>query len=124
MVNAVLKTNYEGAEFSMQYGGAESTGFGEFNFNGTVGTNFAQGRGNITFFGSYDRGTGLLSTDQDFTASSDKRPLFVGTRFEGQASLDGTSTVTPWASLQTPATFGTVRRNGAALTSASGQFHI
>ncbi|MBB6228715.1 outer membrane receptor protein involved in Fe transport [Polymorphobacter multimanifer] len=124
VVNAVLKTNYEGAEFSVQYGGAEGTGFREFNFNGTVGTNFAQGRGNITFFGSYDRGTGLLSTDQDFTASSDKRPLFVGTRFEGQASLDGTSTVTPWASLQTPATFGTVRRNGAALTSASGQFHI
>lgn len=124
VVNTVLKTNYQGAEFSMQYGGAESTGFREFNFNGTVGSDFAKGRGNITFFGSYDRGTGLLSTDQDFTASSDRRPLFVGTRFEGSNVLDGTSTVTPWASLQTPASFGTVRQNGAALTSASGQFHI
>jgi iron complex outermembrane receptor protein len=124
VVNTVLKTNYNGAEFSMQYGGAENTGFREFNFNGTVGSDFAKGRGNITFFGSYDKGTGLLSTEQDFTASSDKRPLFVGTRFDGATTLDGTSTVAPWASLQTPASFGTVRRNGAALTTASGQFHI
>jgi iron complex outermembrane recepter protein len=124
VVNTVLKTNYNGAEFSMQYGGAEKTGFREFNFNGTIGSDFAKGRGNITVFGSYDKGNGLLSTDQPFTASSDVRPLFAGTRFEGATSLDGTSTVAPWASLQTPATFGTVRQGTNALTTASGQFHI
>ena len=35
-------------------------------------------------FLSYDNRSGLESTDQGFTATADKRPLFVGTRFEGR----------------------------------------
>ncbi|MFD2431390.1 TonB-dependent receptor plug domain-containing protein [Sphingobium scionense] len=90
VVNTVLKTNYQGAELSLQYGGAEGTGLREFNGNGVIGTNFAENRGNITLFGSYDHGTGLDSTEQYYTESSDKRGLFEGTAFEGSTSLDGT----------------------------------
>lgn len=124
VVNTVLKSDFNGGDISIQYGGAEGTGFREFNANGVLGTNFAQGRGNITLFANYDHGTGLDSTEQAFTASSDKRSLFTGTRFDGVASLDGRSVTTPWLSAQTPASFGTVRSGTTALTSAAGLFHI
>ena len=80
VVNTVLKTDYQGAELSLQYGGAEGTGLREFNANGVIGTNFAENRGNITLFGSYDHGTGLDSTEQYYTESSDRRGLFEGRR--------------------------------------------
>lgn len=123
VVNTVLKSDYQGADISLQYGGAESTGYREFNANGVFGTDFAENRGNVTLFANYDHGTGLLSTEQDFTASSDKRDLFVGTRFEGATALDGRSTTTPWANLRT---YGNVpvALGGTALTNASGQFHV
>ncbi|MCJ2184585.1 TonB-dependent receptor [Novosphingobium sp. 1949] len=123
VVNTVLKSDYDGAEFSMQYGGAEGTGFREFNAHGVVGTDFAENRGNITLFGSYDRGTGLSSTEQSYTASSDKRALFEGTDFEGSTSLDGRSTTTIYPNL---VTYGNVvvTQNGTALTNSSGQFHV
>ncbi|MCI4592141.1 TonB-dependent receptor [Sphingobium sp. BYY-5] len=123
VVNTVLKTDYQGAELSLQYGGAEGTGLREFNGNGVIGTNFAENRGNITLFGSYDHGTGLESTEQYFTASSDKRDLFDGTRFEGATSLDGRSTTTPFANLRTYGNRAVIY-NRTALTNASGQFHL
>lgn len=123
VVNTVLKSDYEGGEFSLQYGGAEGTGYREFNANGVIGTNFAENRGNITLFGSYDRGTGLDSTEQYFTASSDKRDLFVGTAFEGATALDGRSVTTPFGNLRTYRNT-VVRQNNTALTNVSGQFHL
>ena len=123
VVNTVLKSNYDGGELSLQYGGAEGTGFREFNANGVVGKNLGENRGNVTLFGSYDRGTGLLSTEQDFTASSDKTPLFVGTAFEGATSLDGRLVTNPFANLRTAGNV-VVRQNTTALTNTSGQFHI
>lgn len=123
VVNTVLKSNYHGGEMSLQFGGAEGTGYRELNANGVFGRNFADGRGNVTVFGSYDRGTGLLSTEQDFTASSNRTSLFEGTAFEGSTSLDGRSVTTTFPNLRT---YGNVvvRRNGTALTNTSGQFHV
>lgn len=124
VVNTVLKTDFDGGDMSLQYGGGEGTGFREFNANGVFGKNFAEDRANITVFASYDHGTGLDTTEQSYTASSNRTALFAGTRFEGATSLDARSASTPWASAQTPASFGTVRRGTLALTSASGLFHI
>lgn len=124
VINTVLKDDFDGLDMSVQYGGAEGTGFRELNVNGIAGHNFAEGRGNVSLFFNYDHGTGLGTSEQSFTASQDRRPLFVGTRFEGATSLDGRESTTPWASLQTPASFGTVRQGTTALTSASGLFHI
>lgn len=124
VVNTVLKDDFDGLDVSLQYGGAEGTDFRELNFNGIAGHNFAGGRGNVSLFFNYDHGTGLGTSEQGFTASQDRRPLFVGTRFEGATSLDGRESTSAWASLQTPANFGTVRQGTRALTSASGLFHI
>lgn len=126
VVNTVLKTNYDGGDISVQYGGAEGTRLRELNVNGVLGTNFAGGKGNITLFASYDHGTGLMSTEQYFTASSDRRDLFADTRFAGKSSLDGRSRTTPWLGgvAGSPKFFGTVRSNGTAISTASGAFQI
>ncbi|MFK4872353.1 TonB-dependent receptor domain-containing protein [Novosphingobium sp. ZW T3_23] len=124
VVNTVLRNDIEGGHVEVQYGGAEGTGLRELQVSGLAGHNFAENRGNFTLSFSYTDRSALDSTDQDFTASADKRPLFEGTRFEGATSLDRRSTLSPWGDFQTPASFGTVRANGTALTNASGQFHI
>ncbi|MGF7154718.1 TonB-dependent receptor domain-containing protein [Novosphingobium gossypii] len=124
VVNTVLRDDVEGGHAQVQYGGAEGTGLRELQVSGLAGHNFAENRGNFTLSFSYTDRTSLDSTDQDFTASSDKRALFEGTRFEGATSLDRRSTTSAWGDFQSPASFGTVRANGTALTNASGQFHI
>jgi outer membrane receptor protein involved in Fe transport len=124
VVNTVLRDDVDGLTTSAQYGFAEGTNLKEYNFNAFGGKNFADGRGNISAFVSYDQRTRMRSTDQDYTASSDRRALFAGTRFDGVASLDGRSTTTPWAYVQTPQSFGTVRQGTTALTSSAGYFHI
>ena len=124
VVNNILRTDLNGGSFDVQYGGAEGTGLREFETNLTVGTDFAQGRGNVSLFASYTERTELSSADQNYTASSDKRPLFVGTRFEGAAALDRRNTLSAWGDFQTPASFGTIHQEGVALTNAAGAFHI
>jgi outer membrane receptor protein involved in Fe transport len=124
VINTVLKDDYDGVDVSVQYGGAEGTDFREFKLSGVAGQNFAGGRGNVSLFFNYDNGSGLGSSEQSFTASSDKRPLFAGTRFDGATSLDGRESTTAWASLATPASFGTVRQGTRALTTSAGAFHI
>ena len=119
VVNTVLKDNYDGFQIEAQYGSAEGTHLHEYGLNGLWGHNFE--RGNLTAFFNYDKRTALKSTDQDYTASSDKRPLFVGTAFDGAASLDGRATATPWGSFTAAAA---VRQNGTLLTSSAGAFHI
>ncbi|MDX3909915.1 MAG: TonB-dependent receptor [Sphingobium sp.] len=56
VVNFVLKQDFEGIELNSTYG-VTSRGDGQYwDVNGTIGTNFADGRGNIvTHVGYYDR---------------------------------------------------------------------
>ena len=122
VVNTVLRDNFNGVSLNTQYGYAEGTGLRESTSSATIGHNFD--RGNVTLFASFTHRDQLLAKDEDFTASSDKRPLFVGTRFAGATSLDGRQSTSDFASLQTPAVNGTIRRGTTALTSSTGLFHL
>lgn len=124
VVNNVLRNDIHGGSMDVQYGGAEGTGLREFETNLTFGRDISEGRGNLSFFANYTDRTELSSADQDYTASADKRALFVGTAFEGASALDRRSTLSAWADLQTPASFGYVTQNGVRLTNAAGAFHI
>ena len=123
VVNTVLRTDYDGVQIEGQTGYPEGTSLTESNLNLLLGKNLGGGRGNVTLFASYATRSGLRSSEQDYTASDDTRPLFVGTRFEGVSALDGRASITPWGSFQTVGNVQ-VRQNGTALTNASGQFHI
>jgi len=120
VVNTVLQDRYEGLQVEAQYGAAEGTHLTETEFNVLAGKNWD--RGNLTVFMTYADKSALRAWDQDYTSSSDRRPLFVGTDFEGLVGLDGRVTTMPWASLQTLGNVA-VRRNGALVTSSAGAFH-
>lgn len=123
VVNNVLKSNFTGATFDAQYGGAEGTNLREFTINGLVGFNFGGGRGNISLFGGYAQKSKLYLRDQDYTATADRRPFVAGTAFATNASFNGTSTSTPWGTFQATGS-GVIRSNGVEITNASRQFHV
>lgn len=124
VVNNILRSDLHGGAFEIQYGGAEATGLRETDINAAFGRDFNERRGNFSLFFNYTDRTELSAADQAFTASSDKRPLFAGTRFENAAVLDRRNNLSAWADLQTPADFGTVTQNGVPVTNAAGFFHI
>jgi iron complex outermembrane receptor protein len=119
VVNTVLKDNYDGLEIEAQYGSAEGTHMHEYGLNGLWGKNFD--RGNVTAFLNYNKRSELRSTDQDYTATADKRPLFAGTRLDSAAAADNRTTTTPWGSFTASAA---VRQGATLLTSTGGAFHI
>ncbi len=124
VVNNVLKSNFNGQEFSVQLGGQEDTSQTEFEANGTYGKDFLDGRLNVSLFGSYSQRSRLYTNDIPYLASSDRSRLAVGTPFEGNASFDGRSSSSAWGVFQAPSSLGTIRSNGVAVTSATAQFHV
>jgi len=122
VVNTVLRNDFQGVSLDTQYGYAEGTHLRESTTNGTIGHNFD--RGNVTLFGSFTHRDALNAADELYTASADKRALFADTRFAGATTLDGRQSTSPFASLATPSTAGTLRRGTTALTSSAGLFHI
>lgn len=131
VVNNVLNSDYKGAKFDVQYGGAEGTNLREFQANGLVGFDFDEGRGNISIFGGYAQKSKLYLSDQDYTASVDRRGYVAGTPFANVAAWNGTSTSTPWGTFRVVRPGGgavylnrTLTSNGTAFTNSSGQFHI
>jgi outer membrane receptor protein involved in Fe transport len=124
VINTVLQDDYHGGSLEFQYGAAEGTHMKEGRLTGLFGTDVFDGRGNFTIFGSHERRSALLASDQDYTALADLRPLFAGTEFADAVSLDGRSTTSAWGVFQTPTSAGTIRVNGVAVTGPTGLFHI
>lgn len=123
VVNTVLREVSNGGDLTIQYGGAEGTDLRQLDINGTFGTDFADGRGNVSMFLGYTDRSELSSTDQDWTATADRRGFFTGTDFEGVSTLDRRSTISSWGNFAAVGT-GTIRQNGVALTTAGGAFSI
>jgi outer membrane receptor protein involved in Fe transport len=71
VVNFVLKDDYEGAEVNLTYGAELETGnAAEFEINGLVGGNFANGRGNMTAYASYYNREGVFQSEYDYSRVS------------------------------------------------------
>ena len=64
-VNIILKQNFEGAQFDMQYGVADQGDADNYLFSGLVGGNFDNGRGNAVVAVEYARQDGLLPSERD-----------------------------------------------------------
>ncbi len=124
VVNNVLRSDFKGKEFTVQYGGAEGTSQTELEVSGIVGSDFVDGRLNISLFGSYAERSRLYSNDLDYMRSSDRSAAVLGTPFAGNAAFDARSTSSAWGTFQAPASFGTIRSGNTAITNASGQFHM
>ena len=73
-VNVILKRDYEGVELDAQYGISERGDAPNYRIRGLAGMNFADGRGNVTVSGEYNKGKGLLFRDRDIL----RQQLFEG----------------------------------------------
>jgi outer membrane receptor protein involved in Fe transport len=123
VINTVLQDDFDGIRIESQYGHAKSTSLREGRINGLFGKNFADGRANFTIFGSVEKRSALLAGDQDYTASSNKQPLFAGTEFATTVSLDGRSATTPFGAFQATGVTSAIRIGATAITGATGIFH-
>lgn len=123
VVNNVLQPDFQGARIDAQFGGAEGTNLREWQVNALLGTNFAGGRGNISVFAGYARRSRLYASDQDYTATLDRRPFVADTPFANVAAFNSTSTSTPWGTFRAPGA-GILTSNGVAFTNSSRQFHV
>lgn len=68
-ININLRQDYEGLEIDGQYGLASRGDAANYRFRLLAGTNFADGRGNITIAGEYNKGDGLVFPDRSVTSS-------------------------------------------------------
>lgn len=69
VVNVILRKDFEGVEFGTSYGATEQGDNHRFGAYALVGSNFGDGRGNVTFSLSYDNVDGVLQRDRDIFAA-------------------------------------------------------
>lgn len=96
VVNTILRGGRNGGFLQGNYRMSEGTSLYSYSIRGGIGTDFADGRGNITVYGNYFHENGLAATARDYSASSDLRPFLVGTDFEGDTQFDNRSINSPW----------------------------
>lgn len=123
VVNNVLRSDFVGLDVNLQYGIAEGTNLDELTGDILYGTDFDNGKGNISLYLGGTTRSSLLRSDQEYTNLSDMRPLTDGTNWAGVA-WDNRSTSSPWGYFAPVDTsIGTISSNGSAFTDAAGAFH-
>ncbi len=123
VINTVLRDDLDGGQVEFQYGAASGTNLREGRLTGVYGKNFSEGRGNITVFGSLEKRSALLASDQDYTASSNRQSLFAGTEFATTVGLDNRATTSGFGAFQATGVTSAIRQGTTAITGATGIFH-
>jgi len=67
-VNVILKKDFDGFEFGGEYGISQRGDAPDRRLSAIVGKNFAEGRGNITISGEYNKVTGFTAGDRSVSA--------------------------------------------------------
>jgi len=125
VVNSVLQTDFNGLTVDAQYGWAEGTHRKEFSGNIFGGTNFADGRGNISVNANFTERAAQLPSDRSYTATQDLRPLFDNDpRYTASAAPDNRGNQNSFANVTVVAAGGVIRQGTTALTTAAGATHI
>jgi outer membrane receptor protein involved in Fe transport len=70
VVNFILKDNFEGAELNISYGSSFDGKQPEYEINGAIGGDFANGRGNIAAFASYYSRDKVGQSEFDYSKKS------------------------------------------------------
>ncbi|MFT2091017.1 TonB-dependent receptor domain-containing protein [Paraglaciecola sp. 2405UD69-4] len=120
VVNVVTRNNINGAGIKFKFGAAEGTGRSDTELTGYWGSDINDGKGNISVMYNYSHREPQRTSDQWYTATSDRSNFLTGTDLYGAASLDGRSSYSPWGSFVAPFA---VTQNGQQITSAAGYFH-
>lgn len=78
VVNLILKKNFEGAEFSAQYGLTEKGDGQEIQASALIGTNFADHRGNVMIGANYVDRRDIFGRDRDWVKAGWDDPGTMG----------------------------------------------
>ncbi|MFZ4380349.1 MAG: TonB-dependent receptor domain-containing protein [Sandarakinorhabdus sp.] len=70
VVNYVLKKNFQGLALDGQFGISDFGDGSSYRLEGTWGTNFADGKGNVTFSAGYTKDEEILFSARPFTANN------------------------------------------------------
>lgn len=68
VVNFILKRDFEGVAVGTSYGVSDEGDGREWEMNAAIGSNVADGKGNVTFFVNYADREGILASERDYTA--------------------------------------------------------
>jgi outer membrane receptor protein involved in Fe transport len=79
-VNVILKDDFEGFEVRGQYGEPFDINASSYQLATLVGTNFADGRGNVVFSAEYTKDEGILTCQRDYLCENDPNLVNVGAR--------------------------------------------
>lgn len=123
-VNIILKKDFEGLELKAQTGISQRGDAPEYRINGLWGMNFADGRGNITVSGEWNRATGLTTESRFltsargpfFTTAADPSAPFQQQLYYGQRYNIFTSSGVPLAGDSIPEFAGIFDQQGNVLT--------
>ncbi|MFT3723322.1 MAG: TonB-dependent receptor [Hyphomonadaceae bacterium] len=87
-INVILKDDFEGADFSAQYGEAEAGDLAQWQVQGVIGANFADGRGNVAASVEYNKQDGALVNARPRWTQDDPLVIPFGARLDADGDGD------------------------------------
>lgn len=96
VVNTVLRGNRRGGFLEGELRLSDGTSAYATQINGGFGFDFADGRANLTLYGGYFHENATPASARAYSADDDKRPLLVGTDFEGDTQFNNRNTFGPF----------------------------
>lgn len=127
VINTVLRSDFEGLEVTSRYGKSFGTGMDELTLNAIAGFKVNNDRTNIVFSVNRFERDPMYAREREYSANADRRPLVVGTPFEGDLDFRNDSTATPWGVYVAMTHDGIgipITQNGTQITSDTGRFSI
>jgi len=116
VVNLVLPSNLNGGGVELGYGHAEGTSRSTRSLDGYWGSDFAEGRGNVSLLYGASHQSKLLNSDQAYTATARRSIAEDGRAVpDPNGTAGGLSTYTPWGQ------FTLVRKNADGSVATLGQ---
>ena len=102
VVDLVMPSNLaDGGGVRLNYGKVADGHREEVSLDGYFGSDFSEGRGNLSVLYGFSRRTSQLNSDAWFTATDGRRPLGDGTSVPDPNGTTGFSTRTPWGHFDT-----------------------
>ncbi|HPF47441.1 MAG: TonB-dependent receptor [Alphaproteobacteria bacterium] len=127
VINTVLRSDYEGLEVTSRYGKSFGTGMDELTLNSIAGFRVNNDKTHIVFSVNRFERDPMYAREREYSAQTDRRPLVVGTPFEGDLDFRNDSTATPWGVYVAMTHDGVgipITQNGTQITSNTGRFSI
>lgn len=102
VVDLVMPSNLaDGGGIKLNYGKVTDGHREDVSLEGYFGSDFAEGRGNLSVLYGFSKRTAQLNSDAWFTATDGRRPLGDGTSVPDPNGTTGFSTRTPWGHFET-----------------------